>query len=116
MNKNTIILTVASIVILFGLIAYGSMQMKKPVVVEDNTPGQMDRDFDKGALDHDKDDWGRDMNQNPEPRPQQPSPDVSVDGKGGFTACTMEAKQCPDGKTYVGRQGPNCEFALCPGN
>ncbi len=29
-------------------------------------------------------------------------------------ACTMEAKICPDG-SYVGRQGPNCEFALCPG-
>ncbi|MFA6463830.1 MAG: hypothetical protein WCV55_02395 [Candidatus Paceibacterota bacterium] len=27
--------------------------------------------------------------------------------------CTMEAKQCPDG-SYVGRTGPNCEFALCP--
>jgi uncharacterized protein len=30
-------------------------------------------------------------------------------------ACTMEAKLCPDGVTYVGRQGPNCEFAACPG-
>lgn len=30
-----------------------------------------------------------------------------------MTACTMEAKQCPDG-SYVGRTGPNCEFALCP--
>jgi Flp pilus assembly protein CpaB len=29
-------------------------------------------------------------------------------------ACTMEAKQCPDG-SYVGRQGPKCEFAPCPG-
>lgn len=29
-------------------------------------------------------------------------------------ACTMEAKQCPDG-TYVGRSGPNCEFAPCMG-
>jgi hypothetical protein len=29
-------------------------------------------------------------------------------------ACTMEAKQCPDG-SYVGRQGPNCEFAPCSG-
>lgn len=29
-------------------------------------------------------------------------------------ACTMEAKLCPDGVTYVGRQGPNCEFAACP--
>lgn len=109
MNKNTIILTVLSIVILFGLIAYGSTQMKKPVVVEDNTPSQMDRDFDR-----DNNDWDRDMDSNSEPRPE-PTPDVSVDGKGGFTACTMEAKQCPDG-TYVGRQGPRCEFAACPGN
>ncbi len=29
-------------------------------------------------------------------------------------ACTMEAKICPDG-TSVGRTGPNCEFAACPG-
>lgn len=28
------------------------------------------------------------------------------------TACTQEAKQCPDG-SYVGRTGPNCEFASC---
>ena len=28
-------------------------------------------------------------------------------------ACTLEAKMCPDG-SYVGRQGPNCEFAPCP--
>ena len=30
-------------------------------------------------------------------------------------ACTMEAKMCPDG-SYVGRTGPKCEFAPCPGN
>lgn len=29
-------------------------------------------------------------------------------------ACTMEAKQCPDG-SYVSRTGPNCEFSPCPG-
>ena len=28
-------------------------------------------------------------------------------------ACTMEAKQCPDG-SYVGRSGPKCEFSKCP--
>ncbi len=28
-------------------------------------------------------------------------------------ACTMEANLCPDG-SYVGRTGPNCEFAPCP--
>lgn len=27
--------------------------------------------------------------------------------------CTQDAKQCPDG-SYVGRTGPNCEFAVCP--
>lgn len=32
----------------------------------------------------------------------------------GPMACTMEAKACPDG-SYVGRSGPNCEFAMCPG-
>lgn len=31
----------------------------------------------------------------------------------GGVFCTMEAKQCPDG-SYVGRQGPKCEFAPCP--
>lgn len=30
-------------------------------------------------------------------------------------ACTMEAKLCPDGSA-VGRTGPNCEFASCPGS
>jgi hypothetical protein len=28
-------------------------------------------------------------------------------------ACTLEAKLCPDG-SYVGRVGPQCEFAQCP--
>lgn len=28
--------------------------------------------------------------------------------------CTMDAKMCPDGSA-VGRTGPNCEFAPCPG-
>ncbi len=32
----------------------------------------------------------------------------------GQVACTMEAKLCPDG-TAVGRTGPSCEFAACPG-
>lgn len=29
--------------------------------------------------------------------------------------CTMDAKLCPDGTTYVSRTGPKCEFAPCPG-
>ncbi|MEM6295873.1 MAG: hypothetical protein AAGA54_31670 [Myxococcota bacterium] len=30
-------------------------------------------------------------------------------------SCTEEAKVCPDGST-VGRTGPACEFAACPGD
>lgn len=33
--------------------------------------------------------------------------------EGNQIACTMDAKQCPDG-SYVGRVGPKCEFAECP--
>lgn len=29
-------------------------------------------------------------------------------------SCTQEAKLCPDG-SYVGRTGPQCQFAVCPG-
>lgn len=29
------------------------------------------------------------------------------------TYCTMDAMECPDG-SYVGRTGPDCEFAACP--
>ncbi len=32
---------------------------------------------------------------------------------GGGSACTMDAKACPDG-SYVSRTGPNCEFSQCP--
>src|SRR5690606_41180181 len=36
------------------------------------------------------------------------------DNDGEMVMCTMDAKACPDG-SYVGRIGPNCEFAACPG-
>lgn len=32
---------------------------------------------------------------------------------GAAVICTLDAKLCPDG-SYVGRTGPNCEFAECP--
>lgn len=35
-------------------------------------------------------------------------------GKGDMTICPMDARICPDGRTSVGRTGPNCEFAACP--
>ena len=46
---------------------------------------------------------------NPIPEVNLPSPKQKI----GKTACTMEAKLCPDG-SYVSRSGPNCEFAPCP--
>lgn len=47
--------------------------------------------------------------------PDPIAPPHSSDEPNDPVACTMEAKACPDG-SYVGRQGPNCEFAPCPGN
>ncbi|MDE1874857.1 MAG: hypothetical protein KGI79_02100 [Patescibacteria group bacterium] len=31
------------------------------------------------------------------------------------TICPMDARLCPDG-SYVGRVGPDCQFAECSGN
>jgi hypothetical protein len=39
---------------------------------------------------------------------------VRAQDSGGVIACSMEAKQCPDG-SYVSRTGPHCEFTPCPG-
>lgn len=39
---------------------------------------------------------------------------VLVNTASAQTACTMDAMICPDG-TAVGRTGPKCEFAACPG-
>lgn len=36
----------------------------------------------------------------------------NTNNDGGQIACDMDAKLCPDG-SYVGRSGPNCEFAAC---
>jgi hypothetical protein len=47
------------------------------------------------------------------PVPDAPSSDAPAGDPGGVV-CTKEAKLCPDG-SYVGRQGPSCEFARCPG-
>jgi len=38
---------------------------------------------------------------------------VDMRGPEEPVACTAEAKMCPDG-SYVGRVGPDCEFAPCP--
>ena len=47
----------------------------------------------------------------PAPSPQQPNLPLPIPDKP--VACTMDAKQCPDG-SYVGRVAPDCTFAACP--
>jgi hypothetical protein len=46
------------------------------------------------------------------PPPTQTTPPTQPPGSNP-TACTMDAKICPDGSS-VGRTGPNCQFAACP--
>jgi hypothetical protein len=41
-----------------------------------------------------------------------PAPPPAADDD-NMRMCTQEVKTCPDG-SYVGRSGPNCEFAACP--
>lgn len=109
MNKNTVILIIASIVILVGLMTYGSMQMKKnptvyePYATNTETPSQdVTTNNDKPVTP-------------PSTQPEEVPPSSSMKGGVEVVACTMDAKQCPDG-SYVGRTGPQCEFAPCPGN
>lgn len=47
--------------------------------------------------------------------PVSPTPTISTPSASQEPVfCTLEAKLCPDGSA-VGRVGPNCEFAPCPG-
>lgn len=48
----------------------------------------------------------------PSPRPT-PYYTVTPTPKSGVI-CTQDVQLCPDGKTWVGRTGPNCEFTPCP--
>jgi hypothetical protein len=50
----------------------------------------------------------------PSSQPNRPEMTRPATGE-EMTVCTMEARLCPDGSS-VGRTGPNCEFAACPGN
>ncbi|MBX3226120.1 MAG: hypothetical protein KIT84_28895 [Labilithrix sp.] len=53
----------------------------------------------------------------PSEPPKPPATSTSTEPDAGeppLKACTMDAKMCPDG-TSVGRVGPSCEFAPCPG-
>jgi hypothetical protein len=68
--------------------------------------------------------YGHDSNpQNDDVPVTNPNPQLKVEviseptpiNDGDMGVCTMDAKICADGSA-VGRSGPNCEFAPCPGN
>jgi len=40
-------------------------------------------------------------------------PTTEIPNRTDEVMCTMDARMCPDG-SYVGRQGPNCQFQMCP--
>jgi hypothetical protein len=61
----------------------------------------------QGQFDQDQGDSDSDDDQD-ESEPSDPPADEDIRG------CTLEAKVCPDGSA-VGRTGPNCQFAKCPG-
>jgi hypothetical protein len=44
---------------------------------------------------------------------EQPSVNENQQNFVDQVMCTMDAKECPDG-TFVGREGPKCEFKACP--
>lgn len=39
---------------------------------------------------------------------------IDAPAPGGNVICTADTQLCPDGVTYVGRSGPNCNFDACP--
>lgn len=45
--------------------------------------------------------------------PEDPDTKINEPENPDGIVCTMEVKQCPDG-SFVGREGPNCEFKKCP--
>ena len=48
------------------------------------------------------------------PKADKPETKAPEAGEDDGVVCTMDAKICPDG-SGVGRVGPDCEFAPCPG-
>lgn len=81
----------------------------KIVFTEENASGQGPVDTYELPIILNKMNPDKSINNSPSyqiPKPSPLPPNTPV-------ACTMEAKQCPDG-SYVGRTGPKCEFQSCP--
>ena len=94
-------------------IAVAIAQAKSEWMTEDFVPFEATLIFDAseqpGTLIFEKD--------NPSGLPEHDdylSMPVMLGGNEEVVFCTQDAKQCPDG-SYVGREGPRCEFKKCPG-
>lgn len=86
-NKGKVVVVIVGVLLLIGLSGFGGYYIA--------SNKSMDRMVPPTAI---------------SVTPIQPEPTVSAE----FVACTMDAKSCPDG-SFVGRSGPKCEFAPCPG-
>ncbi len=101
MNKGSVGLVIAGVVTVAGLIWINSYMYKSDVVVE--IPRDMSPDVPASTTPATK----------TPSQPTRPTTKPIPGNNGDAVACTMEAKMCPDG-SYVGRQGPQCEFSPCP--
>lgn len=105
MNKQIILLII--IALIAGIIYWASQTQKAAQTETIPNQSETSGDLDQSQLE---------IQQTPGSQP--PATESGTQGptagnSTSTTACTLEAKICPDGSS-VGRTGPNCEFAPCP--
>lgn len=92
----------------YMLVPTEQMQMKAKNTIQQVQALETSLDFEDIA-----DEFGALFEKQKERLTKTAEPEDVTDGDYGV-ACTQEAKQCPDGR-FVGRIGPDCAFAPCPG-
>lgn len=105
-NFTTILVTlIVCATLIVGLMIFIDEQSPNEVIdKQPNAPEQTEEN-----LPPNQEEVGmEDENQADEPELESPEDDDAP-----MVACTMDAKECSDG-SYVGRVGPDCEFATCP--
>lgn len=96
-SSHKLLFIISAIALIIGLVVVGYLWMSKPAPAPSKstpTPAAVK------------------TTATPEPS-MEPTPDTSTEGAEPV-ACPLDAKICADGSS-VGRTGPNCEFAACPG-
>jgi uncharacterized protein (UPF0179 family) len=105
-NFTTVLVTIIiCATIIVGLMIYSGDQTINKVF---NQPSYTSEKTENNLPPNQEEFGMEDENKAEEPELESPEDDDAP-----MVACTMDAKQCPDG-SYVGRVGPDCEFATCP--